>query len=179
MNNMRNALNAASGSSTVRSARRLASWLQPERVLLDVEPRDRRHALDLAAQDFARSHGVDAGPVFRALWRRELVGSTGIGRGVAIPHARIDGIDHPIALFMRTKWPIHFVSPDSKDVSHILTILVPANGDADEHLQLLALVAEMFMDGGFRSRVAGALDQTMVRTVFAERAREVARFRDA
>ena len=74
---------------------------------------------------------------------------------------------------MRTKWPIHFESPDSKDVT--MTILVPTDGDQDEHLQLLALVAEMFMDGGFRSRVAGAFDETVVRSVFAERAREIVR----
>ena len=172
---MFNTMDTASHRPNARPGRRVASWLEPEEVLLDVEPRDRRHALELAAQQFARSHGIDAGPIFRALWRRELVGSTGIGRGVAIPHARIDGIDHPITLFMRTKWPIHFESPDSKDVNHILTILEPTDGDADEHVQLLALVAEMFMDSGFRSRVAGAFDQTMVRTVFAERAREVAR----
>ena len=164
----------ASGDRNTRPAPP-AVWLEPEGVLLDVEPRDRRHALELAAQEFARSHGVDSGPIFRALWRRELVGSTGIGRGVAIPHARIEGIDHPITLFMRTKWPIHFESPDSKDVNHILTILVPADGDPDEHLQLLALVAEMFMDSAFRSRVAGALDETVLRIAFAERARDVAR----
>ncbi|MEO8674526.1 MAG: PTS sugar transporter subunit IIA [Casimicrobiaceae bacterium] len=171
---MLTAMEMAPGDGKARSASP-AVWLEPEGVLLDVEPRDRRHALELAAQEFARSHGVDSGPIFRALWRRELVGSTGIGRGVAIPHARIDGIDHPITLFMRTKWPIHFESPDSKDVNHILTILVPADGDQDEHLQLLAFVAEMFMDGAFRSRVAGALDETVLRIAFAERARDVAR----
>jgi PTS system nitrogen regulatory IIA component len=168
-------MNNALSRPMARTPSRLASWLEPEGILLNAEPRDRRHALELAAQEFARSHGVDQGPIFRALWRRELVGSTGIGRGVAIPHARIDGIDHPITLFMRTKWPIQFESPDSKGVNHILTILVPVDGDADEHLQLLALVAEMFMDGAFRSRVAGAFDETVLRTAFAERAREVAR----
>lgn len=168
-------MNTAPSRWKNRPASRVASWLQPEGVLLDVEPRDRRQALELAAQEFARAHGIDQGSIFRALWRRELVGSTGIGRGVAIPHARIPGIEHPITLFMRTKWPIHFESPDSKDVNHIMTILVPTDGDQDEHLQLLALVAEMFMDSGFRSRVAGAFDETVVRNVFAERAWEIVR----
>ncbi len=74
--------------------------------MLDVELHDRRHALEWSAATIARVRGLGPAPIFRALWRRELVGSTALGYGVAIPHARIDGIERPLTLFVRPQWAI-------------------------------------------------------------------------
>lgn len=135
---------------------RVASSLQPDEIILDTELRERRRVLEAAAGAIARKHGLDAAPIFRALWRREQVGSTALGQGVAIPHARIEGIDRPITVFLRPRFAVHFDAPDGKPARCFLVILVPANGDTDEHLGLLALVAEMFADGGVRRRLINA-----------------------
>src|ERR1700752_786671 len=71
-----------SNSSTL-SMRRIASWLEPQKIILDAELRDRRHALESAATEIGRMHGLDPEPILRALWRRELIGSTALGSGVA------------------------------------------------------------------------------------------------
>ena len=143
---------------------RVAAWLEPLEIVLDAELRDRRHALEFAATETATRQRLDAAPVLRALWRRELAGSTAIGCGVAIPHARLAGVDRPAILFIRPRFAIDFAAPDGKPVSSILVILVPSDGCADDHLELLALVGGMFSDREFRSRLAEAITVEESRT---------------
>ncbi len=107
-------------------------------------------------------------PCFRALWRRELVGSTALGCGIAIPHARIDGIKAPTTLYLRAKWPIDFAAPDGKPVRHLLVIMVPTDGDTDAHLQLLAAVAQGLTERALRDRLTAANDEGAIRRAFAE-----------
>jgi nitrogen PTS system EIIA component len=112
------------------------------------------------------SHGLDPAPIFRALWRREQAESTALGDGFAIPHARISGIARPLTLFMRTKLGIAFGAPDGKPVSDLLAIMVPADGAKDDHLQLLALVARLFSDRGFRIKLDSAPNATATADTF-------------
>ena len=141
------------------------------KIVPDAEVIDRLQALELAAEEIGSLHGLDPKPILDALWRREMVGSTALGCGVAIPHARIDGIERPILRFMRLKWAIDFGAPDGKPVNQILVILVPSDGDTDEHLQLLAVVARLFSDAAFRARVAAARHSAEAASVFADLAR--------
>jgi len=144
----------------------IAGWIQPEDILLDVDVRDRHHALKMIASALGRTHGLDPAPIARALDRREQAGSTALGDGFAIPHARIAGLDRPLTLFMRTRAGIDFRAPDAKPVSDLLAILVPANGDKQDHLQLLALISQLFSDKGFRAQLDGAEDATMAAGLF-------------
>jgi nitrogen PTS system EIIA component len=145
---------------------RIAAWLQPQEILLGVEVRDRSHALEVAAAAIGSAHGLDPAPVFRALWRREQAGSTALGDGFAIPHARIDGIARPLTLFMRTKLAIAFDAPDGKPVSRLLVIVVPTDGSKDDHLQLLALVARLLSDRSFRDQLDSAPDAPTAAAAF-------------
>lgn len=145
---------------------RVASWLQPQGVLLDVDARDREHALDVAAAEIGNAHGMDPAPIFRALMRRELAGSTALGNGFAIPHARVAGIGRPLTLFMRTTQPLAFHAPDGLPVSELLVIMVPADGANEDHLQLLALVARLFSDRAFRGLLHGSASVEGVGEVF-------------
>ena len=130
--------------------------LQPQHVELDVDVSDVKRALERAAEVICRAHGLDPAPVFRALWRREQIGSTAIGHGVALPHARISGIAKPLMLFMRPKYAMEFDAPDGRLVTRIWVILVPADGSADDHLKLLASVAEACSDEGLRAHLDSA-----------------------
>jgi len=152
----------------VESTLRIASWLQPQSVLLDVDIRDREHALEVSAAEIGRAHDLDYAPIFRALWRREQAGSTALGDGFAIPHARITGIVRPLTLFLRSKRPLHFHAPDGKPVSDLLVIMVPTDGANDDHLQLLALVARLFSDRGFRMQLHHTSDAIAAEKAFRE-----------
>ena len=94
--------------------------------------------------------------VERALWRREQTGSTGLGFGIAIPHARIPGISRPFLLFVRIRQPIKFGAPDRKPVNSLFTILVPSYA-TEEHLRILGAVSSMFASEAFRGRLAAAV----------------------
>jgi len=144
-----------------------AEWLRPQEIVLDVDVRDRNGALHMAAAYIGRAHVLDPGAIFRALMRREQVGSTALGQGVAIPHARIPGLARPLTLFMRTRYAIAFDAPDDKPVSNILAIMVPADGATDDYLQLLAMVASAFSDRAFRASLSAATTAAQVDEVFA------------
>jgi PTS system nitrogen regulatory IIA component len=148
--------------------RRIATLVQPHSILLHVDLRDRRDAVEAAAAEIARLRSLDPAPIARALWRREQSLSTALGSGVAVPHARIGGIDHPMTVFIRPRHAIDFEAPDDKRVGCILSLFVPADGDPDDHVQMLAVVARMFSDRRFRRAIAHADSVPEVQDAFAE-----------
>jgi PTS system nitrogen regulatory IIA component len=143
-------------------------WVCPRHIALDVEARNGREALAAIATLCAEAHDLPPAPLLRALWRREQAGSTALGHGVAIPHARIDGIDHPLTVFARTRAPIAFGAPDGQPVSHLYAILVPMHSDHEAHLRLLARIAEMFSEPALRVRVTTASTPAVAHSVFAD-----------
>ncbi len=149
-----------SDRSTIRG------WIQPEHILLDADIADRLQALDFIAAAIGRKHALEPAPIFRALERRERAASTALGNGVAIPHARIAGLERPLTLFLRLRRGIAFDAPDGQPVSDLLAILVPADGDKQDHLELLALIARLFSDREFRSGLDAAPDAATAATHF-------------
>jgi nitrogen PTS system EIIA component len=137
-------------------------------IELDLDVSSRWDVLRVVSATIDRSQGLVAPPVFRALWRREKAGSTGVGNGFAIPHARIPGIAEPVTVYVRMKVPVDFAAPDGKRVSEFFVILILADGANAEHLQLLALVAEAFSDGDFRARLSASSDAQDVRAAFSK-----------
>lgn len=97
----------------------------------------------------------------QSLQAREQLASTAIGQGVAIPHARIRGLDRLIALYIRLESPISFDAPDGKPVTHVISIFVPEQA-TQAHLQLLAGVAELFGDARFREAIEQCADANSV-----------------
>jgi nitrogen PTS system EIIA component len=150
------------------SSDRVLQSLYPKEIALYLDLRDKHRALEVASALMERSLGLNGGLVLRSLLRREEAGSTALGTCVAIPHARVPGIERPVTVFLRAEIPIPFDAPDRKPVSDFLVILVPADGATDEHLRLLALVAEMFSDRAFRARLRAATEPSDVPSVFAQ-----------
>ena len=83
---------------------------------------------------------MDRDEVFAALQDRETLGSTGVGRGVAIPHARFENQDRVVGLFTRLEKPVDFESVDNQPVDLVFTLLAP-KAEGAEHLKALALVS--------------------------------------
>ena len=153
-----------SGPPPVRSLQAL----QPQQFELDVDVPDVKRALERAAEVICRAHGLDPAPVFRALWRREQIGSTAIGHGVALPHARISGIAKPLMLFLRPKYAIEFGAPDGRLVTMMWVILVPVDGSAEDHLDLLAAVARACSDVRLREHLDSAATADDAARVFSD-----------
>lgn len=140
----------------------IADLLKRERVLTDVTARSRKHALDLASEALARDlPTVTQADVFCALMNRERLGSTGLGKGVALPHGRIAGLDRSVAAFVRLDEAVDYEAIDHQSVDIIFAILVPEQC-SDEHLSILAELARFFSDAGLCDRLRSAPDADAV-----------------
>jgi len=130
----------------------LSHYFCADDIELKVDAVNKVQLLAQVADLAERRYGIERAAVERALWRREQAGSTGIGHGVALPHARIGGLSRPIVLLLTASHSIKFGSPDHQPVNKILAILVPTYATY-EHLRILGVVTSMFADAGFRSKL--------------------------
>jgi PTS system nitrogen regulatory IIA component len=147
----------------------LAEIITADDVALDADVADRDRLLDLAATLIARRHGLSARDVASDLAARERLGSTALGHGVALPHARVAGLPRSVAVLVRTRQPIAFGAPDGRPVGMFLVLLVPAQA-ADQHLKLIAEAAARFNDPSFRASLRNAVGPADVARLFAEAA---------
>jgi PTS system nitrogen regulatory IIA component len=139
--------------------------LSSEDVVLGLKATDAKQVCEEIGALVAHRNQVDDELVFRALWRREQCGSTAVGHGIAIPHARIPGIVAPVVLFARTQDPIPFGAPDHQPVSAFFVILVPEHAN-EEHLRILATVSEMFSEKAFRKQLEAATEPAAIQSLF-------------
>ena len=152
-------------ASAARNA--VAAILAPSDILLDLDVSTKDRALEEIARFIGTRHGLVDGDVRASLVEREKIGSTAVGCGVAIPHARVRDLIRPIAAFVRTKIPIPFDAPDGKPVSDLFVLLVPRHA-TETHLRILAQVAEMFFDVSFREGLRMRADVDGIHTAFAQ-----------
>lgn len=108
---------------------------------------------------------ITARSTFNRLLAREKLGSTGLGQGIAIPHARVEGAPDIIGVFFTLCQGIEFDSPDDRDVDLVFALLVPEN-EEQEHLTTLATLAGFFQNADFcrdirATRTADALLKTL------------------
>ncbi|MEJ2309230.1 MAG: PTS sugar transporter subunit IIA [Gammaproteobacteria bacterium] len=121
-----------------------ANLLEEGRILLDAPFTTRSMVLEAIAETLSDSDTPKASIESKLLEREEL-GSTGIGFGVAIPHARLKDLQSTRALFMRTQSGIDFNAPDDTSVDLIFALLVP-EGSNEDYLRLLAQLARFFSE---------------------------------
>ncbi len=130
----------------------IAKLLSSKDIRLDMEVSSQDGLLQEIARHMECEHGMPQDWVFQSLSRREKVGSTALGEGVAIPHARIKDLQRILLAYIRLRQPISFAAPDGKPVSDILVILVPKEATED-HLRILSEVTQMFSDPLFRQQL--------------------------
>lgn len=118
----------------------IADFLAPADVLIDVRTSQKQQLLRDLAQKAAAGLGLPADDVASELLKREELGSTGIGGGVAIPHTRLNAVKQPFAVLAKLKQPIDFDAIDGQAVDVVVLLLLPGAADADQ-LGSLALVA--------------------------------------
>jgi PTS system nitrogen regulatory IIA component len=130
----------------------IADLLVPKDILLDIIVASKGELIDEIGQRMEWVHGIARESVALSLSDREEIGSTALGQGVAIPHARVKGLDRIQVIYIRLKLPIFFDAPDGKPVSDIFVLLVPKQA-TEEHLNILAEASQMFCDRHFREQL--------------------------
>lgn len=139
--------------------------LAPERVRCNVPAGSRKRTLQVLGEIFADADPeLSALSVFDRLVARERLGSTGLGEGCALPHARVPGLGRTLAAFLRLRAGVDFDSPDHEPVDLVFGLLVPEES-TDEHLEILAAIAGVFSDERVRSSIRSVEEPTRIREV--------------
>ncbi|MBK1791777.1 PTS sugar transporter subunit IIA [Persicirhabdus sediminis] len=150
---------------------KLASLLTPAQVILDLRSEDHMDSIVELVDHLISNDLIDVEireEVLQSLKDREDQISTGIGYGVAIPHAFSDNVDKVTAVFGRSKSGIDFESLDNAPVNFIVLFVVPRK-DYNMHLQTLAAIAKMFNNCEVRQQLADAEDVEAILEIFASR----------
>ncbi len=113
-------------------------------------------------------HGISPGEAFDALQERESLGPTGVGHGVALPHARLSGVDRVMGLFVRLDRPLEFDSVDRKPVDLIFSLFAPEDAGVD-HLKALALVSRTMRDPALCSKLRANDDPATLYALLTDR----------
>jgi PTS system nitrogen regulatory IIA component len=112
-------------------------------------------------------YGLNTKTVVNALLERESLGPTGVGHGVALPHARLSGLDHVVGLFVLLEKPVEFDAVDNAPVDLVFTLLAPENAGV-EHLRALALVSRTLREPNVCAKLRANADAATLFTILTE-----------
>jgi nitrogen PTS system EIIA component len=136
---------------------KIRDLLSPADTVLDVRAKDKNRLLRELSTRAAAEVGLDADQVSEEIAKREELGSTGVGNGVALPHARLRGLKAPFGLLARLHQAIDFAAVDDQPVDIVFLLLLPESADGAQ-LNALACVARVLRDPEALRRLRGASD---------------------
>lgn len=142
----------------------LGDLLAPNGIIPALKAKSKKQALQELAQRAAEVTGIDGREIFDTLLQRERLGSTGLGRGIAIPHVKFRGLKSIVCLFARVEEPIAFESHDNEPVDIIFLLLAPEHASGD-HLKALARISRLVRDPATLERLRTAPDAEALRAV--------------
>lgn len=147
----------------------LSEFLAPDAVVLNLHASCKREALSLLADKAAALTGAKATVIRQSLMEREQLGSTGVGRGVAIPHGKIKGLGEIVGVLAKLDHPVDFEAVDDQPVDLIFVLLAPADASA-AHLKALAKVSRLLREERVREALRGAATTEALFAIAAETA---------
>jgi PTS system nitrogen regulatory IIA component len=151
----------------------LGELLDPGAISARLNAVSKRQALSLVAEIASRSLDCKPAEILAKLMQRERLGSTGVGYGVAVPHARLKGLDRMHGVFVRLETPIDFGAVDEQPVDLIFALLAPADHPA-EHLRALAKVSRALRQADLRQQLRQAHGVDAIRALMVRDPRPTA-----
>ncbi len=133
----------------------ITDLINPQQVVPVVQASDKPQLLRELSERAGRALGIESQTILDALRSREMLGSTGIGHGIALPHACITGLDRFLGLFARLERPINFDAIDDLPVDLVFLLLLPEQAGND-HLAALACVSRRLRGGDVAARLRTA-----------------------
>jgi len=121
----------------------VSALLSPQTIFIDTDISSKKKLLQLIANIVADRTQLSESSIYNNLLNRERLGSTGLGQGFAVPHARLNDLDKTMACFFRLKEAVNFEAPDNRPVDLIFTIIIPEEA-TEEHLLILSSLARIF-----------------------------------
>lgn len=144
----------------------LGELLDAGAISVRLNAASKRQALSVIAEIASRSLGVKPAEILAKLMQRERLGSTGVGYGVAVPHARLKGLERMHGVFVRLEAPIDFGAVDEQPVDLIFALLAPIDHPA-EHLRALAKVSRALRRSDLREQLRQAHGADAIRALMA------------
>jgi PTS system nitrogen regulatory IIA component len=136
-------------------------------ISLRVSAANKRQALAVISEIAGRNFGLDVGEVLDALTDREAAGSTGVGHGVAAPHARLEGLQRMRSVFVRLEHPVEFDAVDDQPVDLLFALFAPKDAGA-EHLRALARVSRLLRQASVRERLRQARTADAIHAILVQ-----------
>ncbi len=143
--------------------------ISPEAVFPSLKVKTKKQLLQELSGRTARLTGLSERDIFDVLWQRERLSSTGLGHGVAIPHAKLPGVRRIVGVFARLAEPVDFDAVDGEKVDLVFLLLAPEGAGAD-HLKALAGVSRLLRDGQSIEKLRASRDAAALYAVLTEQA---------
>lgn len=144
----------------------LSDLIAPEAILPRLAATSRKQALQGLSEALAKAAGIEPRAAFDAVLMRERLSGTGMGEGVAVPHAPVPGVKKPIGAFARLETPLDFDALDARPADLIFMLLSPPDKSAD-HLKALARVSRFLRRADMRERLRAARNVEELVALFA------------
>ena len=154
------------GTWIISDDMQISDILSPSAVRTMTQSTSKKRLFQEIAEQARAIYGVDAAQTLDALQERESLGPTGVGHGVALPHARLHGLDRVVGLFLRLEKPLDFDAVDRQPVDLIFALLAPKNSGVD-HLKALALVSRTLRDQELRNKLRANEDPVTLHAILA------------
>ena len=135
--------------------------LEDSHVSVNDNCKAKKSILEKISDLLSKPSGVSRNDIFKRLYEREKLGSTSIGKGVAIPHARIQNIDYPFLSIIILDEPVEFDNIDNLDVDIVVSIIVPEK-NYSKHLELLAYLSSKLDDPSVRRELRQARNSSQI-----------------
>ena len=135
--------------------------LEDSHVSVNDNCKTKKSILEKISDLLSKPSGVNRNDIFKKLYEREKLGSTSIGKGVAIPHARIEDIEYPFLSIIILDEPVEFDNIDSLNVDIIVSIIVPERNYSN-HLELLAHLSSKLNDPLVRKELRQARNSSQI-----------------
>ncbi len=144
----------------------LCDLLAPDGIIAPLKATSKKHALQELASIAAERTGLDQREIFNTVLQRERLGSTGLGRGIAVPHVKLAGLRNILCLFARLEEPVDYESHDGEPVDLVFLLLAPDHASGD-HLKALASISRVVREPTVIEVLRGAADVAELRRALA------------
>lgn len=121
----------------------ITALLSPERIFINAKITSKKRLLEFIAEQISNQFEINQATLFSNLLDRERLGSTGLGKGFAVPHARLANLKEAVGLFIKLDHPVNFEALDKQPVDLVFAIIIPEEA-TDQHLQILSALARVF-----------------------------------
>ncbi len=145
---------AGTGRNKVGKLMNINELMTSGEVVANLRATSKKQALQELAKRMADVIGLHERAIFDVLMERERLGTTGVGKGIAIPHGKLPNLDRLYGLFARLEQPVDFQAIDERPVDLIFLLLAPESAGAD-HLKALAKVSRLLRDPATCEKLRG------------------------